>query len=118
MAKCRKCGEPLVVDTETCPKCGVTGGPETITDLPRADVKDARAKLRRDIKAEREREEMVAAAECRSCGEPLQGKDDVCPKCGITGGAETITDLPPLHLKEAHRQLKKEIKDAKQKRKE
>jgi RNA polymerase subunit RPABC4/transcription elongation factor Spt4 len=118
MAKCNNCGEPLHVDAETCPKCGLAGGPETITDLPRADVKGARARLKEDIKDAREREEMVEAAECRSCGEPLPGKDNTCPKCGLAGGPETMTDMPPLHLREAHRQLKKEIKEAKEKRKE
>ena len=120
MAKCRDCGEPLPSDNETCPKCGLNPGPETITDLPKTDVKGARAKLREEIQFERERGEMVSAAECKSCGEPLSHEDEACPKCGLAGGPETITDLPPLHLREAHKQLKKEIKEAReqQKRKE
>jgi RNA polymerase subunit RPABC4/transcription elongation factor Spt4 len=118
MAKCRKCGEPLTVDVETCPKCGLAGGAETITDLPKADVKGARAKLRDDIRSDKERQGLVEAAECRSCGEPLPGGAEACPRCGLAGGPETITDLPPLHLKEARKQLKKEIKEAKEKRKE
>jgi RNA polymerase subunit RPABC4/transcription elongation factor Spt4 len=118
MAKCKDCGEPLPSETETCPNCGLTGGAETITDLPGPDVKGARARLAEEIKEERERENAIAAAECRSCGEPLTDQDSVCPKCGLTGGAETITDMPPLHLREAHKQLKKEIKEARQKRKE
>jgi ribosomal protein L32 len=118
MAKCRDCGEPLPSGIETCPKCGLVGGAETITDLPPADVKGARDKLREEIKMGKERDDAIATAECRSCGEPLSGHDDVCPKCGVVGGSETITDMPPLHLKEAHKQLKKEIEEARQKRKE
>ena len=56
-------------------------------------------------------------AKCRDCGEPLPSDNETCPKCGLSGGPEAITDLPPLHLKEAHRQLKKEIKEAREQRK-
>jgi len=57
-------------------------------------------------------------SKCRKCGEPLTIDAETCPKCGLAGGPETITDLPPLHLREAHKQLKKEIKEAREKRKE
>jgi hypothetical protein len=50
-------------------------------------------------------------AKCKECGEPLSRKVDACPKCGVAGGPETITDLPRANLRKAHKQLKEEIKE-------
>jgi ribosomal protein L32 len=95
---------------DICPQCGLVGGAETITDLPGAGTRAARKELLGEIGEERSREEHVLEAEGKSSG-------DVCPHCGYTGGAETITDLPPVHLREAHRKLKAEISEAKEERK-
>ena len=37
---------------------------------------------------------------------------------GASGGGQTITDLPKVHLREAHRKLKEEIKEAREKDRE
>jgi len=50
-------------------------------------------------------------AKCESCGEEIEKSTPVCPSCGEEPGmAETITDLPGAHVKEAHKELMSEIK--------
>ena len=116
MAKCGDCGSDMGPD-DMCPKCGIAGGPQTITDLPGADVKGARRVLMGEISGEKRREEKLKEATCRSCGEKVYPDIDVCPHCGEAGGIETITDLPPVNLRQAHRKLKEEIREAREERK-
>jgi ribosomal protein L32 len=85
--------------------------------MPAADLKGSRERLKEEIEMDRERERAIAAAECRECG-TLLTTGSVCPKCGVVGGPETITDMPGPHLREAHRQLKKEIKEAREQKKQ
>jgi uncharacterized OB-fold protein len=53
-AECRGCGEVLVGGAEICPKCGFAPGAQTITDLPRANIKEAHRKLKEEIEEIRE----------------------------------------------------------------
>jgi len=96
---------------DICPQCGYGAGTgETITALPKSGTKQAREELLGEDREDREKREMMLEAEGRS--------DNVCPRCGFGGGATgTITDLPPTNIKEAHRQLKAEIKEIREKKK-
>ena len=115
MAKCKDCGESLPAPDDPCPKCGLSPGPETLTDMPGADVKGTRSRLKEDIAFTREREELISVAECRECGESLPTEADSCPRCGLAPGPETLTDYPRVDFKKARKQLKEEIKEAKEK---
>lgn len=114
MRKCESCGGEMSADSENCPSCGVVGGAETVTDLP-SGIKKEMEELREEIRDERKRERLEKEATCRSCGATVYEDLESCPSCGTVGGAETITDLPKLHLREAHRKLKEEIKEAHEK---
>jgi predicted ATP-dependent serine protease len=97
MHKCKSCGTALEKTAPVCPRCGeVPGMAETITDLPKANIKEARKELLAEIGDSR----------------PLRDH------AGEAGGPETITDLPKLHLREAHKKLKEEIKEARESEKE
>ncbi len=56
-------------------------------------------------------------AKCKDCGEPLPVPDDPCPKCGLSPGPETLTGYPRVDFKKARKQLKEEIKEAREKNK-
>ncbi len=105
MAKCEHCGAELTESGHLLDE-GAAGGGQTITDMPSADVKGARKELIAEIKSERERE---------ARREESSGRVNVCPKCGMAGGVQTISDLPRANLREAHRKLKEEIREAKDK---
>jgi len=96
---------------DICPQCGYGAGiGETITSLSKSGTKQARRELLGEVREDGEKREMMLEAEGRS--------DDVCPRCGFGGGATgTITDQPPANIKEAHRQLKAEIKEIREKKK-
>jgi len=111
MANCEKCGESLPDPAGVCPLCGTGPGIETITDLPGAGLKNAHKELKEEIELEREKKSMMEEAECRGCGDTLVKGAEICPKCGLAPGAQTMTDLPRANIKEAHRKLKQEIKE-------
>lgn len=51
---------------------------------------------------------------CKDCGAEITGSEahrheDICPSCGLAGGAQAITDLPPASIKKSDRILKEEI---------
>lgn len=117
MAKCKSCGSEFEDAVKSCPECGDLPTVETISDTP-AGLKEKRAELFAEIKEERDLEAARRQSECRSCGSIFESAAAECPTCGVVGGAETITDLPPLNLREKHRQLKEEIREAKEKRNE
>jgi predicted ATP-dependent serine protease len=97
MHKCKNCGTEVERIAPVCPSCGeAPGAAETITDLPKANVKEADKKLKAETGGARPLRDHYAEA----------------------GGAETITDLPKLHLREAHKKLKEEIKEAREREKE
>lgn len=85
MAECENCGEPIRKPVSICPKCGYNPGPETITDMFPARK---RAKRRKKKKKEK-----GAGKNCEHCGAEKPGYDDICPKCGLGPGPETITDI-------------------------
>lgn len=116
MRKCKSCGTEYEKKHNLCPKCGIAPGPQALTDLQPADLKAAGARRREEAKEARERRANVEEASCRSCGAPVGKSDEWCPDCGKGGGPQTITDLPSVHLREAHRKLKEEIREAKEKR--
>jgi uncharacterized OB-fold protein len=115
LKKCKSCGEEYKKEEPICPKCGEVGGPQAITDLPGSGVKEARKELLGEIKETQKTKEKMLEASCRSCGTKVYENLDVCPSCGEAGGIQAITDLPKLHLREAHRKLKEEIREAKEK---
>jgi len=117
MAKCKSCGTEVKPDADICPKCGAGGTSQTITDLP-ANVKAERKKLFSEMEGNKVREEHIAGASCTGCGAALPAEEADCPSCGMSGGAQTISDLPPLHLREAHGKLKEEIREAREHEKE
>jgi hypothetical protein len=88
MDTCKNCGAEIKHSAADCPDCGQTGGGQTITDLPGAHTKDKT---------------------------PMEGDEG---ELGASGGGQTITDLPKVHLREAHRKLKEEIKEAREKDRE
>lgn len=114
MRKCKSCGTEYEKKQELCPKCGIGPGPQTITDMPSANIKGNRAELISDIKDAGDRESKVEAASCKSCGTPVSHGDEWCPDCGKGGGSQTITDMPRVNLKEAHKKLKEDIKEARE----
>jgi ribosomal protein L32 len=116
MARCKDCGEPIPAPDDPCPKCGLSPGPETLTDMPAPDLKGSRKQLSEEIELGRERDRAVAEAECRECG-TLLTTGNICPKCGVAGGPQTITDMPKSNIREADRQLRKEIKEAREREK-
>lgn len=119
MAECKSCGAEYEKHDLVCPSCGNEPGlSEQIIDYP-SGVKSERKKLFEEIEEERERKRMIADASgaCVSCGAKVHPEENICPSCGMVGGAETITDLPPLNLREKHRQLKEEIREAREQRK-
>lgn len=118
MAKCKDCGTEYEKDAPICPTCGMNPSVQTLTDLPGADIKGANRELRKGIKETREHREELLEATCRSCGAKVYKELDPCPNCGAAGGAQTITDLPKVHLREAHKKLKEEIREAKRKKSE
>jgi predicted amidophosphoribosyltransferase len=118
MAKCKSCGEPVEKSVNLCPKCGIAGGPQTITNLPGADVKKERKKLFTEIEVTHEREAHAQGNECPECGTPFKRTEDVCPKCGLGGAtSQTLTNLPMPDLREGRKKLKQEIKEAKEREK-
>ena len=128
MKKCRKCGAEITgkdahTHEDICPSCGLTGGAQTLTDLPPAGIKKSDRKLKEEIEAKREREQLVAAATCRNCGveitapEKHRHEEVICPSCGLAPGIESMTDLPRANVREAHRKLKAEIKEIKEQKK-
>lgn len=59
---------------------------------------------------------------CKNCGAELKATEkhsheELCPRCGVAPGIETITDLPKANVREAHRKLKNEIKEIKEEKK-
>ena len=106
MEKCEHCGADLIKGGGPISEAGTVGGGQTMTDVPQSGVKSAHKELSKEIKGERERESLIESAE---------GVGEICPKCGMAGGVQTISDMPKLHLREAHRKLKEEIKEAKEK---
>lgn len=106
MKKCEHCGAELIEGGGPFAEPGTVGGGETITDMNPSHVKGEHAQLSEEIKDERRREALIQGA---------SGREDICPKCGTVGGAETISDMPKLHLREAHRKLKEEIREAREK---
>jgi uncharacterized OB-fold protein len=119
MAKCKNCGTEVKHEVETCPSCGQLGGTaQTITDLPGADLKGERKKLFAEIREEKAPEGLISGASCESCGTKLTEEDAACPSCGMSGGAQTISDLPKVNLRAAHKKLKEEIREAREHDKE
>ena len=118
MAKCKSCGVEVKHDVDLCPSCGTSETAQTITDLPGANTKAARKELFGEIKDQKTREANISGASCQNCGTDLPEVDAPCPSCGLSGGAQTISDLPRLHLREAHQKLKEEIKEAREHDKE
>lgn len=106
MDKCEHCGADFIKGGGPLAEAGTVGGGETVTDYTGSHAKPEHKKLSEEIKEEREREKMVEGA---------SGRDDICPKCGMAGGPQTISDMPKLNLKEAHRKLKEEIREAREK---
>jgi len=89
MASCPECGKKMKKSVDICPSCGYSGGVQTITDLPAAKVRRKKKEPRPDI-PRKDREEV-----CVNCRTPIPGNLNICPKCGLSGGAQTMTDLPP-----------------------
>jgi uncharacterized OB-fold protein len=119
MAECKDCGKPLPTDADLCPHCGDTPGAEAMTEMPGAKVKESDHKLRDEIHATAERVDNINEAECKNCGGLFAPTNEICPHCGETAGsAETLSDYPRVDFKAARKQLKEEIKEAKEHRKE
>ena len=119
MAKCKSCGTEVKHEVDTCPSCGQLGGTaQTITDLPGANTKAARKELFAEIREEKVREGKISDVTCENCGTQLTDEEAACPSCGISGGGQTISDLPKVNLRAAHKKLKEEIKEAREHEKE
>jgi len=118
MAKCKNCGTEVKHEVELCPSCGTSGGAQTITDLPRANTKGARKELMSEIEDHKTRQANITEASCENCGAALPELEAPCPSCGTSGGAQTISDLPKVNLRAAHKKLKEEIKEAREHEKE
>jgi RNA polymerase subunit RPABC4/transcription elongation factor Spt4 len=87
MAECEKCGEDLKGDPEICPACGFNPGTQTITDLPKTKIR--RRKRKEDLGVpKKERGEV-----CVNCRTEIPGNINLCPKCGLNPGVQTITDI-------------------------
>ena len=118
MAKCKNCGTEVKHDVDLCPSCGTNGIAQTITDLPGANTKAARKELFSEIKDTKAREANISSASCENCGTELPEVDAACPGCGMSGGAQTISDLPKVNLRAAHKKLKEETREAREHDKE
>lgn len=88
MDDCPSCGEKMKKDAEVCPKCGLDPGSQTITDLPKAKIR-RRKKILPTV-PKKDRDEV-----CVNCRTKIPGNINICPKCGLSPGSQTITDLPP-----------------------
>lgn len=42
-------------------------------------------------------------AKCEACGSDIDLPTDICPKCGLNPGPQTVTDLPRAKIKKKKR---------------
>lgn len=118
MAKCKSCGSEFEDAVKACPECGDLPTVETIGDVSGLGLKEKRATLFEEIREEHDHEREMHGYGCGSCGDTFETLAEECPTCGEVGGVVSISALPPLNLREKHKQLKQEIREAKEKGKE